>query len=187
LQCISVKISQYEISKTDRIILNAISLGIKSHILLPSNIFITLSPSYQQNIYTMALLGNLSNYKNLGLLIIRIGLGIMFIYHGYPKLMGGTQNWKDIGESMKYVGIHFWPVVWGLLAAVTECFGGFLLIIGLAFRPVCILMLINLIVAALMHLGTGDGLGGAAHAIEDAVTFAGLIFIGPGKYSVDKK
>lgn len=88
---------------------------------------------------------------------------------------------------MKYVGIYFLPVVWGLLAALTELMGGFLLIIGLAFRPVCILLFINMVIAALMHLRTGGGLGEAAHAIEDAVVFAGLIFIGPGKYSVDKK
>jgi putative oxidoreductase len=135
----------------------------------------------------MALFGNLGNYKNTGLLITRVGLGIMFIYHGYPKLMGGPDSWVHIGESMKYVGIRFWPVLWGLLAAATECFGGFLLIIGLAFRPVCILMLVTLIVAALMHLRTGGGLGDASHAIEDAVVFAGLLFVGPGKYSVDKK
>jgi putative oxidoreductase len=135
----------------------------------------------------MALFSNLSNYKNLGLLIIRVGLGIMFIYHGYPKLMGGPKEWTELGGSMKYVGIHFLPAAWGFLAAATELLGGFLLIIGLAFRPVCILLLINLIVAALMHFGSGGNLGDAAHAIEDAVVFAGLIFIGPGKYSVDKK
>jgi len=135
----------------------------------------------------MALLSNLGNYKNFGLLIIRVGLGIMFIYHGYPKLMGGPKHWAELGESMKYVGIHFLPVVWGFLAATTELLGGFLLIIGLAFRPVCILLFINLVVAALMHLGSGDGLGGAAHAVEDAIVFAGLLFVGPGKYSVDKK
>lgn len=73
----------------------------------------------------MALLGNLSNYKNLGLLIIRIGLGIMFIYHGYPKLMGGTESWKHLGDSMKYVGIHFWPMIWGLLAASYRMFWRF--------------------------------------------------------------
>ena len=134
----------------------------------------------------MALLSKLGNYKNTGLLIIRVGLGIMFIYHGYPKLMGGTKGWEHLGESMKYVGIHFLPVMWGLLAAVTELLGGFLLIIGLAFRPACVFLLINLVVAALMQLRTG-GLGDAAHAIEDAIMFAGLIFIGPGKYSVDKK
>ncbi|HEY9195494.1 MAG TPA: DoxX family protein [Mucilaginibacter sp.] len=135
----------------------------------------------------MALLSNLGNYKNFGLLIIRVGLGIMFIYHGYPKLMGGPKHWAELGESMKYIGIHFLPVVWGFLAATTELLGGFLLIIGLAFRPVCILLFINLVVAALMHLGSGDGLGGAAHAVEDAIVFAGLLFVGPGKYSVDKK
>ncbi|WP_295720466.1 DoxX family protein [Mucilaginibacter sp.] len=134
----------------------------------------------------MALLSKLGNYKNTGLLIIRVGLGIMFIYHGYPKLMGGVKGWEQLGESMKYVGIHFLPVMWGLLAAVTELLGGFLLIIGLAFRPACVFLLINLIVAALLQLRTA-GLGDAAHAIEDATMFAGLIFIGPGKYSVDKK
>ena len=135
----------------------------------------------------MALFSNLGNYKNFGLLIIRVGLGIMFIYHGYPKLGGGPKVWAELGGSTKYIGIHFWPVVWGLLCAVTETFGGFLLILGLAFRPVCIFILINLIVAVAMEVGSGAGLGDASHAIEDAIVFAGLIFIGPGRYSIDKK
>jgi putative oxidoreductase len=135
----------------------------------------------------MAILSNLSNYKNFGLLIIRVGLGCMFIYHGYPKLFGGVHSWEGLGQSTKYIGIHFLPVVWGLLAALAEFFGGFLLIIGLAFRPACILILATLIVAVLTHLGKGDGLAEASHAIEDAIVFAGLLFVGPGKYSVDKK
>lgn len=134
----------------------------------------------------MALFGNLGNYKNFGLLIIRVGLGIMFIYHGYPKLLGGISMWEQLGHSTKYIGIHFLPVVWGFLAAATETFGGFLLILGLAFRPVCMLLVINLVVAALSQLGS-EGLMGASHAIEDAIMFAGLLFVGPGRYSVDKK
>lgn len=134
----------------------------------------------------MALFGKLGNYKNFGLLIIRVGLGIMFIYHGYPKLLGGISMWERLGHSTKYVGIHFLPAVWGFLAAATETFGGFLLVLGLAFRPVCILLVINLVVAALSQLGS-EGLMGASHAIEDAIMFAGLLFVGPGRYSVDKK
>lgn len=134
----------------------------------------------------MAILGNLGNYKNFGLLIIRIGLGIMFIYHGFPKLEGGVKTWTMLGHATSAVGIHFWPVVWGLLCASVETFGGFLLIIGLIFRPVCLLLLINLIVAALFTLHQ-SGLMDASHAIEDAIMFAGLLFVGPGKYSVDKK
>jgi putative oxidoreductase len=131
-------------------------------------------------------LNKLGNYKNFGLLIIRVGLGIMFVYHGYPKLLGGEKMWVRLGESTKYVGIHFLPVVWGLLCALVETIGGVLLVLGLQFRLVCVLLLINLLVAAAMGLAT-EGLQEAAHAIEDAVVFAGLLFLGPGKFSVDKK
>ena len=135
----------------------------------------------------MALFGNLGNYRNFGLLIIRVGLGVMFIYHGFPLLGGGVKTWEGLGSATRYVGVHFWPVVWGLLSAAVETFGGFLLILGLAFRPVCLLLIINMTIAALSHLGKGQGLGEASHAIEAAIMFAGLIFLGPGKYSVDKK
>lgn len=135
----------------------------------------------------MAYLSNLGRYKDLGLLITRVGLGAMFIYHGYPKLLGGTHAWQELGSSTKYVGITFAPVFWGFMAAIVEALGGFLLIVGLAFRPVCILLLINMIVAAASHIGSGDGLQGAAHAVESAFMFAGLMFIGPGRYSVDRK
>lgn len=138
----------------------------------------------------MAVFSTLGNYKNFGLLIIRIGLGIMFIYHGVPKLTGGVKTWEMLGHATSSVGIHFWPVVWGLLAALVEAVGGFLLIIGLAFRPVCLLLLIELIVAALMSFhqpGSEGGIMAASHAIEDAIIFAGLLFLGPGKYSADKK
>jgi putative oxidoreductase len=136
----------------------------------------------------MALFSSLGNYKNFGLLIIRVGLGIMFIYHGFPKLQGGVKTWEMLGGATNVVGVHFWPVFWGLLSALTEAVGGFLLIIGLAFRPVCFFLLINMIVAALtsMH-GPEGGLMNASHAIEDAIIFAGLLFVGPGKYSADKK
>lgn len=135
----------------------------------------------------MAYLSKLGQYKDLGLLIIRIGLGAMFIFHGYPKLMGGPEGWAGLGASTKFIGINFAPVFWGFMAALVETLGGFLVLIGLAFRPVCALLVVNLIVAAAMHFGMGDGIKGAAHAMEDAIMFAGLFFIGPGKYSVDKR
>jgi putative oxidoreductase len=140
----------------------------------------------------MTLFSNLGKYKNFGLLVIRVGLGIMFIYHGYPKLIGGIKMWEQLGSSTKYVGIHFAPVLWGLLCALVETIGGFLLFIGLVFiglvfRPVCLLLVINLIVAAISQYKSGGGLQDAAHAIEDAIMFAGLMFLGPGRYSVDKK
>ena len=135
----------------------------------------------------MAIFDSLGKYRNTGLLIMRIGIGIMFIVHGFPKLAGGLAGWAELGGSMKVVGVTFLPVFWGFMAAVAETFGGFLLIVGLFFRPACIALVFTMIIAALVHFGKGDGLGGASHAIELGIVFFSLIFIGPGKYSVDKK
>jgi putative oxidoreductase len=84
------------------------------------------------------------------------------------------------------VGIHFLPILWGFVCAITETFGGVLVIVGLAFRPVCLLLVINLIIAALFTYHMSGSFGDATHAIEDAITFAGLFFLGAGSYSVDK-
>ena len=135
----------------------------------------------------MAILASLGKYRNTGLLIIRIGLGIMFMLHGYPKLLGGPEKWEAIGGAMKYAGIDFLPAAWGLLAAATETFGGFLILLGLAFRPVCLLLTFTMAIAATMHLNTNEGIMGASQAIEMGFVFLGLAFIGPGTFSVDKK
>lgn len=135
----------------------------------------------------MALLDSLGKYRNTGLLILRVGLGTMMIIHGFPKLAGGADKWTAIGGDMKIVGIDFLPVFWGFMAATTETFGGFLLILGLLFRPVNILLIFTMIIATLHHFHNGDGLDGASHAIELGIVFLSLVFIGPGKYSVDKK
>ncbi|GGC23123.1 quinol oxidase [Parapedobacter defluvii] len=135
----------------------------------------------------MAALSSLSNFKNTGILLVRIGLGVMFIMHGYPKLLGGPKLWEGVGSAMGEVGITFLPLVWGLLAALAETLGGIFFLIGLFFRPVALIMAFTMLVASLHHLGAGDGLKGASHAIEIGIVFLGFAFIGPGKYSVDKR
>jgi len=51
----------------------------------------------------------------------------------------------------------------------------------------CFLMLGAMAVAASMHLGQGDGLSVASHAIEAGIVFLSLLVIGPGKYALGKK
>jgi putative oxidoreductase len=133
------------------------------------------------------ILTSLTKYRELGLLILRVGLGVMFMTHGVPKLMGGVPMWTGIGGAMANLGITSVPAVWGFLAACAEAVGGACLVLGLAFRPACIAMAFTMGVATLFHLNKGDGLGVASHAIELGIVFLSLILIGPGKYSVDKK
>ncbi|QNL51230.1 DoxX family protein [Olivibacter sp. SDN3] len=134
----------------------------------------------------MAILSTLGNYRNTGLLLIRAVLGIMFIMYGYPKIAGGPEMWKGVGAAMGNVGITFGHSFWGFLAALTETLGGFLLIIGFAFRPATLLLAFVMFIAALFHYKT-EGFMSASHPIELGFIFIGLALIGPGKYSVDKR
>lgn len=135
----------------------------------------------------MAIFVNLGKYRNTGLLILRLGLGTMMMVHGLPKIMGGPDKWMAIGGSMKVIGVDFIPMFWGFMAGATEGFGGFLLLLGLFFRPVNMMLAFTMLIASLVHFGKGEGIMGASHAIEVGLVFFALIFIGPGKYSVDKK
>jgi len=131
------------------------------------------------------ILNFLSRYRDLGLLVLRLGLGAMFIAHGGPKLMGGPERWAALGKAMGNFGIDYAHTFWGFMAAFAEAGGGVLLMLGLFTRPACFLLLATMVVAARHHLVKGDGLMGASHPIESAIVFLSLIFIGPGRYSID--
>jgi len=126
-----------------------------------------------------------SQLIDTGLLILRLGMGAMFIFHGFPKMFGGPSVWASIGAAMGVVGIKFLPAFWGFCAAFAELVGGTCLIMGFLFRPACALMAFTMFIAMMMHLRHGDGLLVASHAIEDGIVFLSLIFIGPGSLSAD--
>lgn len=126
-------------------------------------------------------------YRNIGLLIIRIGLGLMFMIHGYPKVFGGPEMWTSVGSATQYIGLDFAPMFFGFLAGITEFFGGLFLLLGFFFRPIAGCLMVVMLVAASSHIGQGDGFTTVSHSIELAVVFLGLIFIGAGKYSIDRR
>ena len=132
----------------------------------------------------------LTKYRDLGLLILRIGLGLMFILHGFPRLAGGPEAWAKLGQAMGHLGITFFPVFWGFMAAISLTIGGGLLVIGLLFRPAVILLALTMTVAALTEVDAKKSLRSnlmaGAHPIEMAIVFYSLILIGPGRFSVDK-
>jgi len=133
------------------------------------------------------ILTSLTRFREWGLLILRVALGSFYLYvHGWHKLAAGVHEWRTLGEATRYVGIHFAPVFWGLMAALSETLGCVLVILGFLFRPACGLLFITLFVASMMILRKGQGWEAASHPIELAILFFSLLFIGPGKYSLDK-
>ena len=126
-------------------------------------------------------------FKDHGLLVARVGLGLMFIGHGWPKMVGGPQRWEKLGAAMANLGIDFAPTFWGFMAAFAEVVGGAMLAVGFLSRPALVLLFITMVVAAIRHAVAGDGFKGYSHATEAAITFAGLFLIGPGRFSLDHK
>ncbi len=126
----------------------------------------------------------LEKHRDLGLLILRLGLGLGFLFfHGWAKLTGGPELWAQVGGAVSYLGIGFWHPFFGLLAALSESVGGLLIALGLFFRPACALLSGTMLVAVVMHVSTGKGT--PAHAFKNAWVLIGLILIGPGRYSLD--
>ena len=50
----------------------------------------------------------MDRYRDVGLLILRLGFGLSFFwYHGYPKLAGVPETWERIGDAVATFGITF--------------------------------------------------------------------------------
>lgn len=127
---------------------------------------------------------SLGKYRDYGLLVIRLGFGLGFLhYHGWRKLVRGPDFWAEHGDAMAHFGITFGYTFFGFLSAFIESIGGLLFAAGLFFRPVCVLMLLNMVVAATGHYVTGAGNPG--HAVKNAFLFLGLTATGAGTYSLD--
>ncbi|MDX1547086.1 MAG: DoxX family protein [Rhodothermales bacterium] len=125
-------------------------------------------------------------FRDLGLLVLRLGVGAAYVLiHGRPKLFAGPERWERLGGAMSTFGIEFWPTFWGFVAAFAEFFGGLCVVLGLFFRPACLLLFLTMFVATSRHLAGGDGWGGSAHSLKMLFVFAGLTGIGPGRYSLD--
>lgn len=123
---------------------------------------------------------------DLGLLIIRIVLGACFIVHGILKFMGGTPALEQVGKSLTFFGINDFHLIFGVIAATFEIVGGILVLLGAQFRVGVLLILFVLLMAFSTTFLTTPTFMQYAWPLELFAVFFGLLFIGPGAYSVDK-
>lgn len=126
------------------------------------------------------------NYVDFGLLFLRVGIGLLSIIHGYPKIISGVQGWHNIGVTfMSPLGIKFFPTIWGLLAASAEFFGGIMLVLGLGTQIASFFLTIAMVVAALWHIQKGDDFKIYSFALTLIIVFVTFMIIGSGPYSLD--
>ena len=76
----------------------------------------------------------LNKFQPFGLAILRAVLALIFIYHGYPKLVRADAAMREFFVQ------HGFPGYFVGLAGTLECIGGGLLLIGLFTRPAALLL-----------------------------------------------
>jgi putative oxidoreductase len=123
----------------------------------------------------------LSILEPLGLLALRVSLGIVFFTHGYPKL-------AHFGTGMQGFFVeHGLPVYFVYIAGTLEVFGGILLVLGLFTRAAALLLALEMAVA-IWKVHSGGGYL-AVHIYEFPLALAAACFalatIGAGMISLD--
>ena len=83
----------------------------------------------------------LNRLQSIGLLALRLALGIVFVYHGYPKLVHSNPAMQQFFIE------HNLPAYFVSLAGMLETFGGLLFFAGLFTRPVGLLLAAEMAVA----------------------------------------
>jgi putative oxidoreductase len=92
----------------------------------------------------------LDGLRPLGLLVLRVALGVIFLYHGYPKLVHADPTVRAAFAQ------HGMPAYFVGLAGILETFGAALLFLGLFTRPVALILAAEMAVAIWrVHSGHG--------------------------------
>jgi putative oxidoreductase len=119
--------------------------------------------------------------KPLALLLLRWGLGLIFIYHGYPKLFGQTPRFI---ESFARLGLPPYTVY---LVGIVEVFGGALLFVGLFTRAAGLFLMADM-AAAIWKYNLKEGVEAVSDyelpLVLGLATFA-LVTVGAGAIALD--
>lgn len=123
----------------------------------------------------------LSGLQPLALLILRCALSLIFIYHGYPKLVHPTDAMRDFFTS------HGFPGYFLSLAGILESFGALLLFLGLFTRPAALLLAGEMAIAIWKVHSTHGILSVKDYEFPLSLAAACVVLgtIGAGSFSVD--
>ncbi|MEZ4873911.1 MAG: DoxX family protein [Flavobacteriaceae bacterium] len=119
---------------------------------------------------------------DIGLLILRIGVCVLMLTHGFPKLMSLIQgNTAVVGDP---IGVG--SLISSILVIIGEVICPVLVLIGLKTRLAAIPTIITMAVAAFM-IHANDPIGKKELALLYLTAFIAFALMGAGRFSVDKK
>jgi len=123
----------------------------------------------------------LSTRASIGVLLLRIAIGLAFMQHGWPKIQ----------HPASWMGAHAFAPPWlQAAAAIVEFCGGIALVLGLLTPLVAALIGIDMLTAIFtVHVPMGAHWVGGPGSFETPlfylVAMIALLLTGPGRYSID--
>lgn len=125
---------------------------------------------------------------DLGLLVLRLALGALFLAHGAQKLFGafGGPGSEGFAQALEKMGYQQAPVL-SMVTGVTEFGAGALLVLGL-FTPLAaagILGVMANVVFSKLGAGFFETSGGFEFQAMLGAVALGLMFTGPGRVALD--
>jgi putative oxidoreductase len=127
--------------------------------------------------------------EDLGLLVIRLIIGLAFAAHGAQKLFGWFGGYGPKGTGGWFHSIGIKPgVLAAVFAGIVEFFGGILFAAGL-FTAVVAILLAATMVVAILKVHVKNGFWNTANGYEFnfilIAVFVGVALVGAGHYSID--
>ena len=121
--------------------------------------------------------------KDVGLLILRLFIGIRLIYGVQDNIL----HWEQMKEFEAFLRQYQFPLplASAIVSVYVQVLAGILFILGWKMRWGCILMVINFSVAIIMvHLG--QSFEEMTTVLFMLITSIALLFTGAGRYSVKR-
>jgi len=118
--------------------------------------------------------------KDLGLLILRVGVSLCMLTHGYGKLQRLINDPTDFGDP-----IGLGATISLLLVVLGEFIAPLFVIVGYKTKIATLFPLITMLVAAFV-VHSSDPFGKKEMAVLYAICFLVIAISGAGKISLDK-
>lgn len=112
---------------------------------------------------------------HLGILLLRIVVGAVFVYAGYQKL-------HDMPQTIQFFGMMGFSPFWTWVAALTEFIGGLMIMVGYGMRIAGFLLAVTMLVAT-YKVAPQSGFMGALSPVLLATVSLYFVTSGCGKYS----
>ena len=118
---------------------------------------------------------------DIGLLWLRVLMGLGIANHGYGKVFGGKID--RFAEGVASMGFPM-PEFFAWAASLSEFLGGICIALGLFTRPAALFVCMTMAVAAFIKHGA-DPLKRKELALAYWTISGALIFLGSGRFSLD--